>query len=121
MGDGSKHLRIVVVELRGLILESDNFEALTADTASMNWSFSYKVEHLFVRVGIIFDTWSHANDNSPGGVRGEDEDWIVDSSELSVDCGFHLMPLIQLKSVVSDGGREVCCGVTMHAVAIWEL
>ena len=65
MSDGGEHGGIVIIEFRSLILQSNNFETLTADVAPVDWALSNKVEHLFVRVGIIFNTWSHANDNSP--------------------------------------------------------
>jgi len=71
--------------------------------ASIDRSFSDEVEHFFVRMGIILNSWSHANDDSPRRVRGENKNWIIDSSELRVNSGFHFMPLIHFKSVVSDG------------------
>jgi len=80
--DGSKHSGIVVVELRCLILKSNNLETLATNMASMNRSLSNKVEHLLMRVRIIFNTWTHADDNSPTGVRGENKNRVINSSEL---------------------------------------
>jgi hypothetical protein len=65
MSNGGEHGRVVIIQFGSFILQSYNFETLTANMASMNWSFSNKVKHLFVRVGIIFNTWSHADNNSP--------------------------------------------------------
>ena len=92
--------------LRELVLESDDFEALAAVHASVDWAFSGHVEDLLVGVRIILNTWAHADDDSPGGVRGEDEYWVVNSSELSVHCRLHLVPLIQIESIVGKGGTE---------------
>jgi hypothetical protein len=103
MSDRSKHSRVVIIELRGFILQSNNLEALTTNMASIDRSFSDEVEHLFVRMGIILNSWSHTNDNSPRGVRSENKYWIINSSELRVNGGLHFMPLIHFKSIVSNG------------------
>jgi hypothetical protein len=71
--------------------------------ASIDRSFSDEVEHFFMRVGIILNSWSHTNDNSPRRVRSEYKYWVIDSSELRMNSGFHFMPLIHLKGIVSDG------------------
>ena len=72
-------------------------------------------------VRVILDGGAHADDDSPGGVGGEDEHGVVDSSELRVDDSLHLMPLIHLEGVVSDRGGQVCSGVTMETVTIGQL
>lgn len=87
----------------------------------MDWSFSYKIEHLFMGVRIIFNTWTHANDNSPAGVRSEDQDGVIDCSELTVSCGFHFVPLMHFQGVVSDEGGEVLQGISVSSVHIWHL
>jgi len=94
MCDSSEHCRVVIVQFRGFVLQSNNFETLTANMASMNWSFSNEVKHLFVRMRIIFNTRSHANNNSPTRVRGENKNWVINCTKLGVDGGFHLVPLI---------------------------
>jgi len=70
--------------------------------ASVDWSFSDKVEHFLMGMRIILNSWSHANNDSPRRVRSENKNWVVDSSELGVNSGLHFMPLIHLKSIVSD-------------------
>ena len=89
--------------------------------ASVKWALSYEVEHLLVRVRIILNSWTHADDNSPRGVGSKHQNWVVDSSELRVDDSLHLVPLVHLESVVSDGSRQVSSGVTMKTVAIRQL
>ena len=121
MGDGCKHGTVVIIELGSLILQPDELEALTADMAPVERSLSHEVEHLLMGVRIILDGWTHADDDSPGGVRGENKHGVVDSSELRVDDGLHLMPLVHLEGVVSDRGRQVGSSVSMKAVTIGQL
>ena len=66
MTQSGEHHRVVILELAELILQSDYFEALSTDLTSVNGAFSYHIEDLFVGVCIIFDTWTHADDDSPG-------------------------------------------------------
>ena len=66
VGDGSKHGTIVVIELRSLILQSNELKALSADMAPVKWSLSNKVEHLLMGMRIILNGWTHTDDNSPG-------------------------------------------------------
>jgi hypothetical protein len=63
--ESGEHERIVVLLLGVLVLQSDYLEALPADLASVHGSLSDEVEHLFVRVRVIFNTWTHANNYSP--------------------------------------------------------
>jgi len=121
VGDGSKHGTIVIIELRSLILQSNELEALSADMAPVKWSLSNKVEHLLMGMRIILNGWTHADDDSPGGIRGENKDGVVDSSELRVNNGLHLMPLVHLQGVVSDRSRQVSSSVSVKAVTIWQL
>jgi len=121
VGDGSKHGTIVIIELRSLILQSNELEALSADMAPVKWSLSNKVEHLLMGMRIILNGWTHADDDSPGGIRGENKDGVVDSSELRVNNGLHLMPLVHLQGVVSDRCRQVSSSVSVKAVTIWQL
>jgi len=72
--------------------------------ASIHGPFPEEIIELLVSVGIILGGWPGANDDSPTGVRGEDQDGVVNCSELTMDCSFHLMPLMHLESVVSDVG-----------------
>lgn len=60
-----EHERVVVLLLGIFILQTHNLEALTADIASVDGTFSDKVEHLFVGVRIILNTRASADDNSP--------------------------------------------------------
>ena len=68
MRQSREHERIVILLLSEFILQSDYLKALSTNLASMHRSFSDKVEHLFVRMRVIFYTWSHANNYSPGTV-----------------------------------------------------
>ena len=81
--------------------------------ASMHWALSNKVIRFLMGMRIILNTRSHANNNTPTGIRSEDENWVVDGSELGVDSGVHLMPLMHFQSVVGDRGREHRSCVTM--------
>ena len=83
--DCGEHQRVVILLLSVLILQANNLEALTANIASVDGTFSHKVEHLFVGVGVVLNTRACADDDSPRAVGGEDEDGIVDGSELRVD------------------------------------
>ena len=60
-----EHERIVVLLLSVFILQTNNLEALTANIASVDGTFSDKVEHLFVGVRIILNTRASADDDSP--------------------------------------------------------
>lgn len=91
-----EHHRVVVLLLVEFVLESHDFEALAADLATVLGSFSNEVEHLLMGVRVIFYTRSHTDNYSPRTIRGENQDWIIDSSKLRMDCGLHLVPLIQL-------------------------
>ena len=70
---------------------------------------------------IILNGWTHADNNSPGGVGCENQHWVVNGTELGVDDGLHLMPLVHFQGVVSDRGRQVSSRVTMEAVTIGQL
>jgi len=118
---GREHHSVVILEFREFILKSDNFEALSTDLASVNGTLTAHVEHFLMRVSIIFDTRSHTDNNSPGRVRCENEDRVIDSTELRVHGRLHLMPLIQLNSVLSHRGTERSGGVTMKSVAFGHL
>ena len=119
VGDGCEHGTVVVVELRSLVLQSNELEALSTDVAPVERAFSDKVEHLLVGMRIVLNSWTHADNNSPGRVGGEDKHWVVNSSELGVHNGLHFMPLIHFQGVVSDRGGQVSSSVTMEAVTIW--
>jgi hypothetical protein len=94
---------------------------LTADVASVERTLSNKVKHLFMGVRIILDSWSHADDDSPRRIGSENEHRVINSSELGMHDGFHLVPLIHFKSVVGDRCGQVGCGVTMKTITIREL
>ena len=89
--------------------------------ASIDWTFSHEVVHLLMGVRIILNSWTHADDNSPSGVTCENENGIVDCSKLGVHDGLHLMPLIHLQGVVSNGSRQVGGCISMQSVPIWQL
>lgn len=65
VGQGGEHHGIVVLLCTILILQSHDFEALAANLASVDGALTHHVENLLVGVRIIFDTWTHANDNTP--------------------------------------------------------
>jgi hypothetical protein len=65
MRQASEHQRVVILLLREFVLKSHNFEALSTEMASVNGAFSAHVEHLFMGMGIIFNSWTHTYDNSP--------------------------------------------------------
>ena len=116
-----EHCGIVILLLSVLILQSDDFEGLTTDLAPVNGPFSSKVEHFFMSVRLILHTWTHANDDSPRTVRGEDKNWVINSSELTVHSVLHFMPGVQLQGLLSDRCREILSSISMKPVAIWQL
>ena len=79
----------------------------------MYLTFSQHVENLFMRVCIILNTRTHANDNAPTRVTCEDQNWVVDRSELGVYRGFHFMPLIKINRILRDARAERSGTVTM--------
>jgi hypothetical protein len=116
-----EHQWIVILLFTELILESDNLEALSTDLASVNRSFSDKIISLFVHWRIIFNTWPHANDQSPRTVRSENQDWVINSSELRVDSALHFMPLIELNSILSNISAERSGRVTVQVITSRQL
>ena len=102
VGKGREHHRVVVLLLAELVLESDDFETLPADLAPIDGAFTDHIENLLMRVGVVFDTWSHADHNTPRGVRGENEDRVVDGAKLGMDGRLHLMPLVELNGVLGE-------------------
>jgi hypothetical protein len=116
-----EHQRVVVLLLGVLVLQADNLEALTAHIASVDGAFSDKVEHLFVGVRVVLNTRARADDDSPGAVGGEDENGVVDSTELRVDDGLHFVPLIELERVLCNIGAERGSGVAVSPIALGEL
>ena len=107
--------------LTELILQTHNLETLATDLAPIDGALTHHIIDLLVRVGVIFDTRAHANDDTPRGVRGEDEHWVVDCTELRMDRGLHLVPLIQLNSVLSHGGTEGSGTISVQAVSLGHL
>ena len=61
----------------------------------MNGSLSAHVEHFLMGMGVILNSWAHANDNSPRGVGSEDEHRVVNSAKLRVNNSVHFKPLIE--------------------------
>jgi hypothetical protein len=104
--DGREHEGVIVLLLCVLVLQTNDLEALTADIASVDGTFSDKVEHLFVGMRVILNTRACANDDSPRTVGSEDEDGVVDSTELRMDDGLHFVPLVELERVLSDISAE---------------
>ena len=94
--DLSEHHRVVVLLSTELVFKAHNLETLATNLAAVHWAFSRKVKDLLMRVRIILNTRAHANDNTPGGVRGEDEHWVVDCAKLRVDCRLHFVPLVEV-------------------------
>lgn len=121
MRNCSEHGSVVVIQLWSFVLEPHNFEALAANMTSVHWSLSYEVKHLFMRVRIILNTWSHANDNSPRRVWSKNQNWIVDCSELRMNSWVHLEPLVHFKSVRGNKRWEVHGSVAVQPVAVWKL
>ena len=72
-------------------------------------------------VGIILDTWTHADNDTPRGIRSEYENRVIDCSELRVNSIIHLVPLIHLEGIVSDRCREVSRGVSVESISVWQL
>ena len=93
---GREHHAVVVLLFAEFVLEAHNFEALTADLASVDGALTDHIVDFLMGVGVILDTGTHADDNTPGRVRGKDKHWVVNSAKLGVDCGFHLVPLMEL-------------------------
>lgn len=116
-----EHERVVVLLLGVLILQADDLEALTAHIASVDGTFSDKVEHLFVGVRVVLNTRARADDDSPGAVRGEDENGVVDSTELRVDDGLHFVPLVELERVLCNIGAERGSGVAVSPITLGQL
>jgi hypothetical protein len=85
VGESREHQGVVVLQLRKLVLKSHDLETLSADLASVDRTFSDHVEHLFMSVCIVFNTRTHANNNSPRTVRGKYKDGVVYSSKLGMD------------------------------------
>ena len=79
-----EHGGVVIIEIRGLVLEAHNLEALAADVTPVHRAFSNEVVHLLVGMRVVLDGGTHADHDTPRGVRGEDEDGVVDGSELGV-------------------------------------
>jgi hypothetical protein len=109
------------LEFTEFILQSDNLETLATHLASVNRAFTAHVEHFFMGVGIIFNTRSHTDNDSPGRVGSENEDGVIDSSELRVDSRLHLVPLIQLNGILGDGSTVGRGRVTMESVTLGHL
>ena len=106
MRESREHHGVVVLLLAELVLQPHNLEALAANLASVDGTLSDHVEDLLVRVGIIFNTGTHADDDTPRGVGGEDENRVVDGTELRVDGSLHLVPLVELQSILGKRGAE---------------
>ena len=121
VGKGREHHRVVILLLTELVLKSDDFETLAADLAPVDGAFTDHVENLLVRVRIVFDTWPHTDHNTPRGVGGEDEDRVVDCTELRVNGGLHLVPLVELNRVLGERGTVRSCRVTMQAIPLRHL
>jgi len=78
-----------------LILQANNLKALTTNIASVDGSLAAEVEHLLMSVRVIFNTRSCADHDSPGAVGSEDQNWVINSTELRVHYGLHFMPLVK--------------------------
>ena len=107
--------------LTEFVFESDNLEALPTDLASVDGTFSRHVVNFFMRVSIILNTGSHADHNTPRRVRSENQDGVVNRSELRVHCGLHFVPLVQLDGVLRERSTKRSGRVTVHAVAFGHL
>ena len=104
-----------------LVLKSDNLEALTTVLTSIDWTLTNHVENLLMRVRIVLNTWSHTNDDSPRGVRCENENWIVNSTELRVHSRLHLVPLMKIECIVSYGCSKGHGGISMETISLRHL
>ena len=121
VGQSREHHSVIILLRTELILKAHNLEALATNLAPIDGALTHHIVNLFVRVGVIFDTRAHANDNTPRRIGGEDEHWVVNSTELRMDRGLHLVPLIQLNRVLSHGGTEGHGTITMQAVSLGHL
>ena len=70
---------------------------------------------------VVFNGRTHADNDTPRGVRCEDKHWIINGTELRVNSGLHIMPLVHLECIVRDRSGEVCGCVTVQAIALWQL
>jgi len=70
---------------------------------------------------IIFNTWSHTDNNSPRTIGGEDQDRVVYGTELRVNDSLHFVPLMEIECVSAKEGVESTRGVAMETIGIWEL
>lgn len=116
--DWSKHGTVVFIQLGLFILESDNLETLSTKMASMNWSLSNHIVHFLVSMWFIFNTRSHADNNSPWRVRSENQDWVINSSKLRVNSCFHFVPLMHFKWVSCNICTQVSSSITMLSITI---
>jgi invasion protein IalB len=117
-----KHHVVVLVPIGVyFILESHNLEALTTHLATIYGSFTYEVENFFVWVRVVFNRWSHTDNNAPRAVRSKNQDWVVDCAELGMDCAVHIIPLVKIQRIMRKSSRKLSCCVTMETVAFREL
>jgi hypothetical protein len=63
--ESGKHKTVVILLFRELIFKTNYLEALSTNLASVNWTFSAHIEHLFVSVRIILNTRTSADYDSP--------------------------------------------------------
>jgi hypothetical protein len=68
VGQSGEHHGVVVLLLGELVLKTNDLEALSADLAAVYGALSHHVKNFFVRVRIILDTGSHADNNTPARV-----------------------------------------------------
>lgn len=87
----------------------------------MDGALSHKVEHLFVGMRVVLNTWPGTDDDSPGAVGCEDEHRVVNGTKLRMHDRLHFVPLVQLEGVLCNIGTERSSGVTMSPITLGEL
>jgi len=60
-----EHECIVVIFVAEFILKANKLEALTTNVTSVNGTLTDHVIDFLVSVGVILDTWAHADNNAP--------------------------------------------------------
>lgn len=68
VGHSGEHHGVVVLLLGELILKTNDLETLATNLAAVYGSFSYHVENFFMGVSIVFNTGTHADNDTPAGV-----------------------------------------------------
>jgi len=102
-----EHVRVVIIQLWKLILQSHKLEDLSANVAPVERTFSDEVIHLLMSMRILLWSRTLADDDSPWGVTCENEYRVVNCSELSMHCWLHVVPSVHIDWVLCEISIEV--------------